>query len=43
MYLFCSSFDNNEYFEALRKVANSFLKILLKDLVDKRMVAAAVK
>jgi hypothetical protein len=38
-----SEYDNNEYLEALREVASSFLKILLNQMVDRTMVAAAVK
>ena len=34
---------NNEYLEALREVASSFLKALLNQMVDKTMVAAAVE
>ena len=33
--------NNNEYLEALLEVASSFLKILLNQIVDKTMVAAA--
>jgi hypothetical protein len=38
-----SNYDNtnNEYLEALREVTSSFLKILLNQMVDKTMVAAA--
>jgi Lhr-like helicase len=33
--------DNNEYLEALREVASSFLNTLSRQMVDKTMVAAA--
>ena len=37
-----SNYDNtNEYLEALREVADSFLKILSRQMIDKTMVAAA--
>lgn len=36
-------YDNrSEYHEALLEIANSFLKILLRQMVDKIIVAAAV-
>jgi hypothetical protein len=35
--------NNNEYLEVLRELASSFLKILLRRMVDKTMVATVVK
>ena len=33
--------NNNEYHEVLLEIANSFLKVLSRQMVDKRMVLAA--